>query len=409
MENKKLILLTSSYPNYSGEYFLEDEIKILSQEFEEVLIFCFHQDGKKVNREVPKNVKVIDVPFYTSAMENVKSILFILKKDVINEIRNVFKYFTSARFSFLTYKILFVEYLKAQKAHALLKNHLQNEDFSKLIFYSYWHDFKALALVEFTKSKKVSRAHGWDVDFIRHQPAYLPFKKLIIENLDKTFSISNFGVENLLDRFNFKSSKKVTVSRLGKFNKRLLILEKNNNEVVFCSCSNLIPLKRVDLVIEILSKLNHTVIKWFHFGEGELREDLENIAAKKLLPKIEYKFMGSVPNHKILDFYSENYIDFFINLSESEGIPVSIMEAQSAAIPVIATNVGGTSEIVNNQNGFLVGKDVDINQLMLIIEKYLKLPLQIQKEKRLKSYQNWQQHYDAAKNYRLFAKALKEI
>jgi len=49
-----------------------------------------------------------------------------------------------------------------------------------------------------------------------------------------------------------------------------------------------------------------------------------------------------------------------MNLSETEGIPVSIMEAQSAGVPILATNLGGTSEIVNNENGFLVEKDFNL-------------------------------------------------
>ena len=48
----------------------------------------------------------------------------------------------------------------------------------------------------------------------------------------------------------------------------------------------------------------------------------------------------------MLDYYKNNIIDIFINLSASEGIPVSIMDAISFGIPCIATNVGGTGEIV---------------------------------------------------------------
>ena len=44
-------------------------------------------------------------------------------------------------------------------------------------------------------------------------------------------------------------------------------------------------------------------------------------------------------------------VDLFLTVSANEGIPVSIMEAQSFGIPVIATDVGGISEIVNNVNG----------------------------------------------------------
>ena len=48
----------------------------------------------------------------------------------------------------------------------------------------------------------------------------------------------------------------------------------------------------------------------------------------------------------------------YVNLSTSEGIPVSIMEAMSYGIPVVATDVGGTSEaVVTGRSGLLIGVD----------------------------------------------------
>ena len=49
-----------------------------------------------------------------------------------------------------------------------------------------------------------------------------------------------------------------------------------------------------------------------------------------------------------------NDFDLFVNMSLSEGIPVSIMEAISFGIPIIATNVGGNAEIVNDETGVLI-------------------------------------------------------
>ncbi len=59
-------------------------------------------------------------------------------------------------------------------------------------------------------------------------------------------------------------------------------------------------------------------------------------------------------NDKILDVYEQFDVDFFINLSDSEWIPVTIMEAMPMGIPVIDRNVGGISEIVNKSNGLLL-------------------------------------------------------
>jgi len=49
-----------------------------------------------------------------------------------------------------------------------------------------------------------------------------------------------------------------------------------------------------------------------------------------------------LPHNDVLNYYASNPVDVFINTSSSEGLPVSIMEAMSFGIPVIATNVGGT-------------------------------------------------------------------
>ena len=76
--------------------------------------------------------------------------------------------------------------------------------------------------------------------------------------------------------------------------------------------------------------------------------------------------MGMVNSELIMSYYVNKQIDLFINVSNSEGVPVSIMEAMSAGIPILATNVGGTSEIVNNNNGKLLEKN--INSLKLANE-----------------------------------------
>ena len=93
-------------------------------------------------------------------------------------------------------------------------------------------------------------------------------------------------------------------------------------------------------------------------------------------------------------------------MSETEGISVSIMEAQSAGIPVLATNVGGTSEIVNSENGFLIEKDFNMDNLVSIIQKYLSSTDEEKQQKRKASYENWKQNYNAETNYNEFIKLL---
>ena len=166
------------------------------------------------------------------------------------------------------------------------------------------------------------------------------------------------------------------------------------------SCSNLVDVKRVNLIIEALSFLE-IPIEWIHFGAGPCAGALKKLANERLNKKnIKYNFQGFVDNKKILMYYLKHHIDLFINVSESEGIPVSIMEAMSFGVPVIATDVGGTGEIVKNDiNGFLLNKDFTINELEEKILSVYSKPEDKILELRKNARNTWEAKFNAVKNY----------
>src|SRR5690606_35919751 len=92
----------------------------------------------------------------------------------------------------------------------------------------------------------------------------------------------------------------------------------------------------------LANRLSHYAIQWHHFGDGPQMSLLEREKSEISIKNLTITLHGRVENSKIYDFYRYNPVDLFINLSSSEGIPVSIMEAISCGIPVVATNVGGT-------------------------------------------------------------------
>ena len=104
------------------------------------------------------------------------------------------------------------------------------------------------------------------------------------------------------------------------------------------SCSNLIKVKRIDLILESLSFIKNRKIDWFVIGDGPMRKYIEE-NEKRLDGDINIKMVGRLQNKEVYDFYKKENPDLFINLSSSEGVPVSIMEAMSFGIPVIATDV----------------------------------------------------------------------
>ncbi len=411
MSRKTLILLCDSYSLSAGEFFIDDEMRVIAPKFNKVLIYTASSGSRdNLNRFVPDNAEVVSFSRQKFEAGKLKSIFRIFTPMFIAEFffalkKLPLKYWLSA------FKIMYVDMHRAtnlkKELMALCK--AKNIDMADCVFYSYWHDYKALALAMLRGKnqnlKCVARAHGWDNFADRHEPQYLPFKGFIIKKLSQTITISQKGKDAFDEYLNIKIDGKVTVSRLGKFNRRLPLFETCDNRFLICSCSNLIPLKRVDRIIEVLSSLNVENLHWVHFGDGPLLEELLQYA-QKMLPNVQYEFKGIVPNNKILDFYAENYVDLFINLSSSEGIPVSIMEVLSAGIPVVATDVGGTAEAVNNENGYLIPAEFDNADVVKKIEAYLSLSDEEKLLYRRRAYEFWRENYEAEKNYTYFCNSL---
>jgi glycosyltransferase involved in cell wall biosynthesis len=174
----------------------------------------------------------------------------------------------------------------------------------------------------------------------------------------------------------------------------------------------MIPLKRIDLLISALGTVrSDEEIEWRHFGDGILKNDLEALASErlKLSVGISYRFMGHYPNDELLKYYSRNHVDLFINTSLTEGIPVSIMEAQCFGIPVIATDTGGVKEVVTYGTGSLLPVDFNPGDLATLIENYLKLTEEETEVIRMNCIKNWDSNFSALSNYNNFILKVNSI
>ena len=120
---------------------------------------------------------------------------------------------------------------------------------------------------------------------------------------------------------------------------------------------------------------------------------------------IKIEFHGQKQNHEVIDFLSRNYIDAFVNVSISEGLPVSIMEAISFGIPVIATDVGGVKEIVNEVTGILMEKDINKAKLSNTLDG-INTTFDLLPNDRTEIRNFWSENFNAKKNYYDFCKML---
>lgn len=397
--NSQLILLTAEFPYGLGETFLESEIKILAKNFSKVTIL--HSNKSETFRNIPANCDYIHLDHnkkikFSSYLSNLFNPFLII------ELLHVV--FIQKKISLGIFKTAINSIIRAKKIKKQIEQKISNQAIKNALFYSYWCDDHAIAICLLKKkhfSFCISRAHGWDVYFENSKYNYLPFRNLIGKNLNKLYPISKTGMNYIIN--NWKTNTNLNVSYLGVSKNKFLPY---NKTPIIVSCSNLIPLKRVHLIIEAFHYLKDE-ITWIHFGDGpELANLLEK--AKKLPKNIHVIWKGRIKNEDVLDFYAKNNPRLFINVSNSEGIPVSIMESFSFGIPAIATNVGGNHEIVNNENGILLEENPEPKKIADAIFTLVNLEEKELLKLKETAFNTWETKFNSEINYQNFINDLKE-
>jgi glycosyltransferase involved in cell wall biosynthesis len=119
----------------------------------------------------------------------------------------------------------------------------------------------------------------------------------------------------------------------------------------------LAPIKRVELLIEAVARARATEprLQLAIVGDGELRPALEGQAVRLGLT-VGVRFLGFRKDLPSILAASE----LAVLASDNEGTPVALIEAAAAALPAVATAVGGVEDIVTPSTGAVVSKgDVD--------------------------------------------------
>lgn len=416
LEQTKLILLTSRYPYKPGEEFIEAELEYVSKQFDEIHIIPVNFiPDVKTKRAVPSNVKIHLFDELTKKknsrtyLNNLIAGLGSLTrlKWLIKELIYSLKFGARGAIKAVQWFILGCV---TEKYLTKVYNEVTATENTNIVVYSYWLTPAAIA-TSILKERKpkisaVARAHGGDLYEYRHNLKYLPFKGKVLNALDRVFTISNDGKRYLSSQFP-EQRHKIKTSRLG----TKAVLKKNPpiNDGTFriISCSYLKDVKRVHIIIEALSKMTIPV-EWTHIGDGPLRGELER-GIEQLPLNIKVHLLGNLTNEKVILTYKDNDFDVFVNVSESEGIPVTFMEAFSCGIPIIATNVGGVPEIVNEQNGILLPKDLVAEDLKKAFISFIHLSDEEKLNMRESAFIKWQMEYSAETNYTLFSNEIKGI
>ena len=238
------------------------------------------------------------------------------------------------------------------------------------------HTFKAGLLVR-AQRNKIEEQLGRKITFIHtfhghlfDDPEFSWFKKFMIKGIEKRLSkrsdqIISVGekVKRYLDKQGIKAVHK-TVSIPPAVNSLKLVSKnqalkkykvKDKEKVRVLWLARVTAVKNPQKVVEIAKDLPE--IDFYLAGGGNLLEKIKVLAPSNL------KVLGWQDAKSILPI-----ADIFLSTSENEGMPIALIEAQLASIPVVATNVGSVSEVIlHNKSGFICSKSND--ELITAIKK----------------------------------------
>ena len=387
--------------------FVINDIIAFSKQYKH--IFLFSVDEIEDRQELPENVVLIDGFMDWNAF-NKWGILTAHFKSIIK------LYLKECFFS--------KKVLPVKKSIAILASNIfKSEALQKQIelrkinitdisfFYSFWfYDCIYLAWFKqlYPYIKLICRAHSGDLyeDHISIRNNIL-FRHFQMQELDAVYPVSKMGTAYLKNRYP-KFSDKITTQYLGTDDYKCLN-PFSKEQFVVVSCASFRHHKRIHKIAEALLAVEKDVI-WYHFGDENLTGNdpkiQEYIERKQQLEQnknITFKPMGLTSNRDLMRFYSKTPVNLFVSLSAVEGIPVSIMEAIAFGIPVLSTDVGGCSEIVNDFTGILIPLKTEISEVSKILNEFPdsnKNTLNFRQNVRL----FWQTQFDANQNYLDFFK-----
>lgn len=411
-QDKNLILFTNYYPFYKGEEYIENEISFAASYYKKILIIpTMVSDKMKQTRKVPSNTEILNLKIDCSKKGKITMVIKKFSK-VLNKKKWKDSYWNEKKLlpSKLIYKIYYlcrVEDVCEKIINSEQFNNFINGD-TEIVLYSYWmHAVASIAarIKERVFNNQVlciTRGHRYDLYEYAAPCGYIPDREYVFEKMDAIYPCSQDGVDYLKIRYP-KFKDKIEVQRLGTMPQKPIVCKR---EPVFTmvSCSGVRKVKRLDKIINVVDLLlkDKIKVKWIHLGDGP---ELENIMklAKKKLPSEAYQFVGGLQNREVYKWYRNNTVSCFVNLSDSEGVPVAIMEAMSFGIPIVATDVGGTREIVeNSKNGYVFSKEVNDKYIEEIVKKIYFMESERYNELCTNSFDSWNRKSNAQVLYKDF-------
>jgi len=411
-----LILFTGSYPYSIAEEqtFLNQEVEYLAAAFERVIIVPENCEGQKYS--LPSGIQVEEgYPAFLKSHSRMTIVMHGLTSPLLFQELITIPILISQPKA-IKRLLHWVGHAELRKKWVLDFIKTMRVEEENCIFYTYWfgQTSTGIGLLKrlYPKIILVSRSHGYDMYEERHNPAYIPCRQISLKMLDGLFPASDNGTRYMKKKYS-KIIGRCETAHLGVKDPGFITQSSTDGVWRIVSCSYVVPIKRLDLMLQGIIYAANTrpsqAFEWTHFGDGSLYTQLKDMASKQLSPNVMWNFPGYLPLQDIMKFYRENTVDLFMQMSQSEGgAPVSIQEAISCGIPVIATGVGGIPEIVSDKNGLLLSENPSVQEISDAIFYLIDHPAEAL-NKKSGGRQVWQYKYNSAINFPSFVEKIKSI
>lgn len=371
---KTLIYCTNEFPGdlYSEKAFVDSELPALRRRFSRIILMPCDRTTRDKGYEsmLPEGVEadwsLMEDRLNHSRLLKISYIFhpFVIRSlwTMIGEARTPAQWIKGLFQAINTVTIGRVVRKTARKAGLTPRN---------TVLYSLWFHNSGAALARLASIEgwhMATRAHTSDIYDEQMVFRSRRIRKRLLKSVDNVFTISTRGLEYLKERFPEHAEKFLYIP-LGSM--RAFTPEKPGHNSVtagksvsFMTVARLDPIKRLDLIMDVLAEtaaLNPAVkIVWTIIGDGECMPALVAKADGLRCPNLGIRFEGALDNMEIQRRYACEAPDWFVMMSSSEGIPISMGEAMSYGIPVITTDVGSVGELATPECAVMLPRDIDI-------------------------------------------------
>lgn len=410
---RNLLLVTAGFPYGEWERgFLSTEFKWLQRNFSVTVLSAGREDpllypvepDVQTERFLYKKQK-------RSFLSDLAMLRYLLVPEVFKEVLRAWKDAASVRQAMSRVLLICFYYGQAGQVMQAMDRLIREKKTDLL--YTYWATEPAVAACRLKKKypqlRFITRFHGHDLYRERKGSCWQPFRPLIGSCADRLIFACRAGLDYFVQNWGFEE--KAGLHYLG-CSESAECPHEESAVLRVVSCSNLIELKRVDLLIHGMSLLPSGVkVCWDHFGDGEEADKLKQLAQRLLRENVTWTFHGHVANHLLRQRFYELDPDVFVTTSSTEGgVPVSVQEALSVGIPAIGTAVGGIPEaIVPGKTGFLLGQNPSAREAADALLHFAALPAQEKAALHSGARELWQTCFCADRNAQSFMTELYKI